>query len=480
MQELTGAITSTARPVQTVLDLCMAPGGYTATALQFNEDAYACGITLPMSEGGHELVVANEKHCKDRLKEILYQDITMYVPHLDGVPITVPEQHPDAAKFILERPFADQNFDLVFCDGQILRTQELGDHRARGEAERLSLSQLIIAVERVSEGGTIIMLLHNPDRYRSAKLLMLFSSFSKIELFKPETSHRHRGSFYMIARHVQNCKGKERALREWREAWKIWTFNLPEGNFSAIEQEIDDLAGANELINTFGERLLELAPRIWEIQYDALGNKNWARTPENGKSRPLKSDSENIKWGKFSDSEKKWGRMDMSKTPQSENVNPRYRGQSAHESGGMVNRRYRNKDEIPLSSPVSPIYCPPSRRQSVSKGSLLGRNNNNNSAPRPEPIVTQHQPKATHSRYGGQMGHFAMASGDDDDDGGLPAQKRSVQLSDKNDDIWTRGDSTRVPSAFLTKNWRAKTSDETVQQPEKLPHRLKEDMRKGN
>jgi hypothetical protein len=39
-----------------ILALCMAPGGYTASALKYNPAAIACGVTLLPAKGGHELL----------------------------------------------------------------------------------------------------------------------------------------------------------------------------------------------------------------------------------------------------------------------------------------------------------------------------------------------------------------------------------------------------------------------------------------
>ncbi len=42
-----------------------------------------------------------------------------------GTPASaIPASHPDAGSFSSDRPFLDQQFDLVFCDGQVLRTHE--------------------------------------------------------------------------------------------------------------------------------------------------------------------------------------------------------------------------------------------------------------------------------------------------------------------------------------------------------------------
>lgn len=37
-----------------VLDICMAPGGYSATVLKYNPYAQICGLSLSRSQGGHD------------------------------------------------------------------------------------------------------------------------------------------------------------------------------------------------------------------------------------------------------------------------------------------------------------------------------------------------------------------------------------------------------------------------------------------
>ena len=44
-----------------VLDICMAPGGYTAAVLRFNPRAKAFAITLPMEQGGHPIHIERNR-----------------------------------------------------------------------------------------------------------------------------------------------------------------------------------------------------------------------------------------------------------------------------------------------------------------------------------------------------------------------------------------------------------------------------------
>jgi len=40
-----------------VLDICMAPGGYTIAALKYNPNAKVHAITLPEEQGGHPIII---------------------------------------------------------------------------------------------------------------------------------------------------------------------------------------------------------------------------------------------------------------------------------------------------------------------------------------------------------------------------------------------------------------------------------------
>ncbi|KAH9205105.1 hypothetical protein DL95DRAFT_417714 [Leptodontidium sp. 2 PMI_412] len=123
MQTKTGAFSQVNRPEDgfRILDLCMAPGGYTSSALKYNPAAKAISITLPPGQGGHEVFLNSPR------STVLYQDITMFSKEfeVDEVPV----KHPAHASFSMERPFIDQKFDLVICDGQVLQTHKRPEYR---------------------------------------------------------------------------------------------------------------------------------------------------------------------------------------------------------------------------------------------------------------------------------------------------------------------------------------------------------------
>ena len=206
----------------TILDLCMAPGGYTASALKYNPGATAFGITLPPEKGGHKVLLPSYR------SNILFLDITMLAKEY-GVD-TPPLKNPDCASFLDERPYFGQTFELIFCDGQVLRTHERPGYRENHEARRLTVSQLILALQRIRAGGTVIVLLHKIEAWDTLELLYSFSSFSSIQVFKPVKKHAIRSSFYLIAKDVRpHSEAAKLAVNAWKLSWWHATFGGNDG-----------------------------------------------------------------------------------------------------------------------------------------------------------------------------------------------------------------------------------------------------------
>ncbi|KAH7412566.1 hypothetical protein BKA64DRAFT_331953 [Cadophora sp. MPI-SDFR-AT-0126] len=253
-----------------ILDLCMAPGGYTSTALKYSPRAKATGITLPPSQGGHKVILNSPR------STVLYQDITMFAKEFGVDDNEIPAKHPARASFLAEQPFVNQKFDLVICDGQVLRTHKRPEYREANEATRLTCSQLILALQRIRQGGTLIMLLHKIEAWDTMELLYLFSRFSDIELFKPVKKHAIRGTFYLIAKNMQpDAEAANEAVRAWKRAWWNATFGGEEGT-GAARMRVDD-GYAQSVIDSFGEKFTVLAKPVWSIQADALSRSDFVR-----------------------------------------------------------------------------------------------------------------------------------------------------------------------------------------------------------
>ena len=251
-----------------VLDLCMAPGGYTASALKFNPHARVSGITLPEDEGGHQLLV--KWGSSDSRVQVAQMDITMLWSEFCDE--SIPEDYPDKIKVLHgERPYLDKSFDLVFCDGQVLRTQKRSTFREGKENLRLICSQLILAMQRIRLGGTMIILLHRTDAWDTVKLLFQFNSFANIQLFKPQKKHGIKSSFYLIATHVNPTHSVAiSAVKAWKEDWREATFAYRENTIGPGKTRARDNDEESHVLNEFGSTLIELGEPIWAIQRDNL------------------------------------------------------------------------------------------------------------------------------------------------------------------------------------------------------------------
>jgi len=189
------------------------------------------------------------------------------------------------------RPFSGESFDLAFCDGQVLRTNakdgdddDNEDERQRASKQRLLMcSQLILALQRLREGGTLIMLLHRVGAWKTIQTLHAFSTFAQIQLHKPTTCHKIRSSFYLIATDIRpTSPAAQLAVATWKAMWVEATTGSRSNPHSPPQQEsLSDTREEEEvkrLLDDFGPRLVELAEPVWRVQRDALAKKTWETT----------------------------------------------------------------------------------------------------------------------------------------------------------------------------------------------------------
>ena len=262
MHRSTGAlaIPKMAANSPTILDMCMAPGGFLATTLNLNPGAGALGFSLPTSEGGHKVLLPRDPNVT-----LKFLDVTMLAADM-GV-IDIPAEHPEAKNLLPQQFNPGQLFDLVLCDGQVLRTHVRAAHREMREARRLIVTQLAIGLEHVKVGGTMIVLLHKVEAWDTVSLLYRFNKFSLVKLFKPTRHHAKRSSFYMIATNIQSqhCEAVL-AVEGWKREWKVATFGTDEEYKKALRGACLD----TEVLGEFGSELVRLGREVWGIQARAL------------------------------------------------------------------------------------------------------------------------------------------------------------------------------------------------------------------
>ena len=130
-----------------VLDINMAPGGFTQTVLQKHRDARIWGITLPSEIGGLQIMLPGWRD--DPRVHVEFADITMLSDEMGRPTTSIPIQHPDIAKYSSARPFQDETFDLVFCgmSGATTRVEHTGaEYHESRKWLRLTTSRLVFAL----------------------------------------------------------------------------------------------------------------------------------------------------------------------------------------------------------------------------------------------------------------------------------------------------------------------------------------------
>lgn len=281
MQKATAAFTVPGQHPKRILDCCMAPGAYLQTALAYNPSAEALAFSLPPAEGGHKVLLKVDNATHKVTTKLL--DLTMLAADMDGA-TAIPETHPDAAKFFREKQVGPgQLFDLVLCDGQLLRTHapHRAAYRETREARRLILSQLALGVEHIRPGGIMVVLGHRVEGWETVCLLRKFSRIAeRVRLFKPVGGHAKRSSFYMV---VTGLRGGEdetlRTVEKWKEEWRAATFASEEEWRDKREAAKVDAAYVDELLEEFGPELVRLGVEggAWRIQADALEKAPFVR-----------------------------------------------------------------------------------------------------------------------------------------------------------------------------------------------------------
>jgi hypothetical protein len=87
-----------------------------------------------------------------------FVDITMLASDMGTKAISL--HHPEAREF---QPFilpSERSFDLVICDVQVLRTQELPHSLQKTESRCLSAAQLALGLQHLKSGRRLVFLMH--------------------------------------------------------------------------------------------------------------------------------------------------------------------------------------------------------------------------------------------------------------------------------------------------------------------------------
>jgi 23S rRNA U2552 (ribose-2'-O)-methylase RlmE/FtsJ len=256
-----------------ILDMGMAPGGFTATVLEKHPAATIRGITLPRAVGGLEVMLPHWR--SDSRVRIEFADVTMLTDDMGRPATSVPATHPDFVNLSSDRPFQNETFDLIFCGAAVQRTQPRAEYRESRERLRLVTSQLIVALQRLRDNGALILLMHKAEAWETIQIISMFTKFSNVRLFKPRKKHAVRSSFYMITTNVRpRSEEAQSAVLEWRTQWESATFGSDSTLPSRPRVSGDHVC---DLLAEFGPQLIDLATPVWKIQADGLRSASFLK-----------------------------------------------------------------------------------------------------------------------------------------------------------------------------------------------------------
>ncbi|CAE7229080.1 unnamed protein product [Rhizoctonia solani] len=268
------------------LDLGCFPGGYSTYILQKCPSATGLGISLPYEEGGHGLAIP--ANLLPRM-ELRTADLTKF----DLAPSIPKPQAPFAQLGPL--PFESNSFDLVVCDGHSLRNNPDNIDRPWNWT-RLLISQLLMGLRAVSDGGTIFLKLSHPEKAIGARILLALCRVARlVRTVKPQPLHAIRGTFYVIAQNVSTNSAEYQALVESLERlWYIASFEGEAGYGREIAWEEEDMIiDWAEVMNERGlDTLARLGTEVWRIQRNALRKMLNARGVGAGQTQANQSEGE--------------------------------------------------------------------------------------------------------------------------------------------------------------------------------------------
>jgi hypothetical protein len=139
-----------------------------------------------------------------------------------GRPATsIPTQRPDIAKFSSKRPFQNETFNLVFCAATSATTQRAHvspKHHKSRKRLRLATSQLVFALQRLRNQGSLVLVMHKPESFNTAEVIRTFTKCSSVRLFKSKTKHAITSSFFIVAMEVDTqSEEMQSAVVKWKK-----------------------------------------------------------------------------------------------------------------------------------------------------------------------------------------------------------------------------------------------------------------------
>ncbi len=239
------------------------PGGFARYIFWTNWLARGTGISLPPRQGGHRNLIEGKYRRRLTLVEA---DMTM----LNLAPDEPSLLRDSLAMQHVPSCISSRQFEFVICDAHPVPTCVFSPL----VYQRLLLSQLVMAFERVELGGTIVIRLTHPERLYTAQYMYMFDRVSDGQVFatKPETMHGTRGSFYLVAKNVGGTKESRRYLEMYlEELRRLWWEISKEDARVLMYGDMNFVASLETMIRPeVLARIVELGRPVWSVQLKHL------------------------------------------------------------------------------------------------------------------------------------------------------------------------------------------------------------------
>lgn len=164
-------------------------------------------------------------------------------------------------------PFPPESFNLVILDGHLLYTRDF-DARA---SHVLLITQLVIALDAVKEGGTLFIKLSRLASLPTASVLYLLDSIcTSLETLKPRKLYGSRRSFYAVVRGVRRGESLDRwigILHQMRQECVNG-----EASWDQLQLVYGRIITLRWLKENYIPRLIELGTPVWEVQKECLAS----------------------------------------------------------------------------------------------------------------------------------------------------------------------------------------------------------------
>ena len=188
-------------------------------------------------------------------------------------------------------PPGSTGFDLVILDGHPLRgdahedSADLQDHYANGD--RIFISQLILGLWTIGEGGTMIVKLTAAQSDKTAQLLYMFDTLAQdLQTWKPVYMHATQSTFYAVASGMGLGVGGARHAVILGNLQQLWEELRYDNNGAGRRLRDDDFEFIVPRRNLKGKgfraRRNELTEHILRVQ--AQSRKEWREFEGYGRS----------------------------------------------------------------------------------------------------------------------------------------------------------------------------------------------------